>query len=520
MSQTINALISGAVGDGSVDDRPAIQAMIDACVLSGGGSIYFPSGDYLLNSWVPTDHPWQFANLLVGSNVLLLGAPGSRLLQGPGGVHQVVTGADWVRNTNLAIGPHFTEVRWQDPQQNGGWYRAEVIDVNSNFLTLATPSDIAHFAAGDWIGVYEYNPGPEDSSVYRSEFQQIVAVDTATGVITVRDRFARAFPVAYVANITPLVTQNVIVQGLVIEGTEPLAVMEAVGCSIRRCDLVTNTAIPERRNTFGLNINSVRDFVCEECNVQSVLGGDPVAYEIAQRNSAYFRVQNCAFEARTITVGEYANHCQFLNNPCHLYPTPNDAVAVVIGGADVVVAMNSLNCGDLGQSSGAVLTDYIGPNDYAKFVTHGRFIGNSIVYSASEPGLSAIHIKGNESSAENNTIQDVGSQATFGIKGEGPGHLAIRISSNRIELPVPGSIGISLKPGGSVDCSVIADNTILGGGDGDIGMLIDHPSNPNTGGHSISGNVVTGFKTLLSIDYTLHPGTKVTGNPNIPDHTS
>src|SRR5215831_17812195 len=107
MSQTINALIGGAVGDGSADDRPAIQAMIDACVLSGGGVIYFPSGDYLLNSWVPTDHPWQFANLLVGSNVVLLGAPGSRLLQGPGGVHQVVPGADWVRNTSLAIGPHF-----------------------------------------------------------------------------------------------------------------------------------------------------------------------------------------------------------------------------------------------------------------------------------------------------------------------------------------------------------------------------------------------------------------------------
>jgi hypothetical protein len=516
-----NVLNNGVAGDGSVDDRPAIQALIDDCMRRGGGTVYFPSGDYLLDSWVQADHPWQFFNLIVGSNVFLLGAPGSRLLQGPGGVHDVLAGAAWVRNTVLAIGPHFTAVRWQDPNENGGWYSAEPVEVNSNFVTLATPSDAAHFAEGDWVGIYDAAPDTGDTAVYRSEFQQVMAVDTKTGVIAVRDRFARAFPTAWVANITPLVTENVSVQGLVIEGTEPLAVMEAIGCAVRRCKLVFNTAIVEQRNTFGLNINSVRNFMFEESDICPVAGGAPVALEIAQRNSAYFTFKDCAFVARSITVGEYANHCQFLINRCQLYPTPDIPVAVVIGGAEVVLAANSFSCGELGHPSGAVLTDYIGLDSYAEFVTHGRFVGNSIIYSASAPGLAALYIKGNESSVENNSIQDVGSQPSFGVKCEGPGDQAIRICANRVQVPVVSSIGISLKPGGSTDCAVIGDNTVLGGGAGDKGILIDSSSPyPAAGGHSITGNVVTGFSMPLLIDYTLHPGTKVVANPDIPDHTS
>ena len=38
---------SGAVGDGKTNDTRAIQAAIDACHQSGGGTVYVPAGDYL-----------------------------------------------------------------------------------------------------------------------------------------------------------------------------------------------------------------------------------------------------------------------------------------------------------------------------------------------------------------------------------------------------------------------------------------------------------------------------------------
>jgi hypothetical protein len=37
----------GAKGDGRANDAPAIQKAIDACARSGGGTVYFPSGNYL-----------------------------------------------------------------------------------------------------------------------------------------------------------------------------------------------------------------------------------------------------------------------------------------------------------------------------------------------------------------------------------------------------------------------------------------------------------------------------------------
>lgn len=37
----------GAVGDGTSLDTAAVQKTIDACAAAGGGTVYFPAGDYL-----------------------------------------------------------------------------------------------------------------------------------------------------------------------------------------------------------------------------------------------------------------------------------------------------------------------------------------------------------------------------------------------------------------------------------------------------------------------------------------
>lgn len=52
MRDVVSAKDFGAVGDGVTDDSGAIQNAVDSLITAGGGTLYFPSGDYRFNSAV------------------------------------------------------------------------------------------------------------------------------------------------------------------------------------------------------------------------------------------------------------------------------------------------------------------------------------------------------------------------------------------------------------------------------------------------------------------------------------
>lgn len=61
----------GAKGDGKTDDRAAIQAAIDTVNKSGGGTVFFPEGTYIISA--PNKGYWQ-PQIKIHSNLKLLGA--------------------------------------------------------------------------------------------------------------------------------------------------------------------------------------------------------------------------------------------------------------------------------------------------------------------------------------------------------------------------------------------------------------------------------------------------------------
>ena len=67
--QPFNVQDFGAIADGSTDDTAAIQATINAANAAGGGTVYFPSGDYKTDSQV-----------VIQSNVELRGDMNARLM--------------------------------------------------------------------------------------------------------------------------------------------------------------------------------------------------------------------------------------------------------------------------------------------------------------------------------------------------------------------------------------------------------------------------------------------------------
>ena len=55
LAQTVSVKDFGATGDGVTNDRAACQAAIDACRTGGGGTVYFPEGQYLINGTTSAD---------------------------------------------------------------------------------------------------------------------------------------------------------------------------------------------------------------------------------------------------------------------------------------------------------------------------------------------------------------------------------------------------------------------------------------------------------------------------------
>jgi parallel beta-helix repeat protein len=63
----------GAKGDGTVNDRPAIQRAVDACAAAGGGTVYLPAGTYFLDSGVVPSGSYYYIAIALKDNVTLAG---------------------------------------------------------------------------------------------------------------------------------------------------------------------------------------------------------------------------------------------------------------------------------------------------------------------------------------------------------------------------------------------------------------------------------------------------------------
>jgi hypothetical protein len=213
----------GAKGDGVADDTSAVQSAINAATKSaGGGTVIFPKGTYLLNSAHPSRHPWAFHNLLVESNVTLLGETGAKLLQGPKGRHPLPERAEGVRNSVLAFGADHETIRFQNRAFNGGFFSLQATQASSTKVALKTSSESSKFLPGNYVAIYETTSG----DVIPTETGQITTVNASTGELGLKEPLSRSFPTPSIANVTKLATTNIGIKNLIVEGSEPLTVTE------------------------------------------------------------------------------------------------------------------------------------------------------------------------------------------------------------------------------------------------------------------------------------------------------
>ncbi len=183
----------GAIANDSHSDQTAIQAAINAAEANDGGIVFFPPGEFLVNTNAGSTNSIKINS----SNIILKGSgstPGgtvinmvNHMLQPPGGnpwstpqMIEFVGGASSTGSTNVTQDQKrgdFT-VKVQDASifQNKPYLKLQMESntaANSYFLDNKTPRNI-------WTKVI-------DEGVKAIEFHEIVSVDIANHIITLKD---------------------------------------------------------------------------------------------------------------------------------------------------------------------------------------------------------------------------------------------------------------------------------------------------------------------------------------------
>jgi hypothetical protein len=491
----------GATGNGKTDDTAAIQAAINAAMAAGGGTVTVPVGTYLLDSYSPAAHPWFFHNLRAGSNVTIQGTPGAKFLQGPNGRAPLQPGASEVGTSVLVFGSRlYTSNTFQDPNLNGGFYNLNPTVANSTTITLNPASNYTHFNANDYVAIYATLAG----DVNPSEVTQIASVSN-TGVITLKYPLARSFSNSpQIANVTSLITVNVGMNNLIVQGTEPLNVNEVFNFSASNNTFIVDTSVGGN-NIMDELMNDSR-FVTFTNNIFTSIGPDLINLELPQRNSHNITFIRNTFNVATVGFGEFGADWIFNTNSFKVAPDLYAASGIFTSGQDVQFIGNSVNST---SDTAPAITDYIGVDFNASSAGQVQILNNRI--TCNQPAHSdCIDIKTPDAHVNNNMIDNpfnASGSTQNAILVEGPLHqTAVQIQQNTMFVDEGGN-GIVLNAT-SPDTSNISCNSVSG--TGAIGLYIATPSSPpHAGSNTIVGNVVSGFGTNVAFDPTEHPGTVI-----------
>lgn len=218
----------GAKGDGTTDDRNAIQAAIQAASVSGG-TVWFAAKNYLLTSTTTTSG--VIYHLYVGAdNVELVGAPGAKLLSTTtSAAIFLISGA--LRSGVSSFGTKGIAA--------GTTYTMTAAAQFDTQVTVATAAQAGNFVAGDYILV---RTGQTIAGTLQpdAEINKVVSVSVGTGIIQLAWPLTKAYVQEYyisgtsgptstsvtanlapfgVANVTDRVISNIAIRNLSFDAT-------------------------------------------------------------------------------------------------------------------------------------------------------------------------------------------------------------------------------------------------------------------------------------------------------------
>jgi len=115
-AKTFNVKDFGATGNGETNDTPAIDAAIEKCNYSGGGTVYFPNGKYAAGSI----HLKSNVRLLLDTNAVIFGKVGAFEPMEPNAFSKYQDGGHSHFHDSLLYGENVENIAIVGGQINGG----------------------------------------------------------------------------------------------------------------------------------------------------------------------------------------------------------------------------------------------------------------------------------------------------------------------------------------------------------------------------------------------------------------
>jgi hypothetical protein len=503
---TVSVKDFGARGDGITDDRPAIQAAVDS--LTTGGTVSFPAGTYLMDSYITAKAGDNFNLVTSHDNLTFEPAPGSpagsvKLIQGPHGwgtlLHRVF-GPLAVFNSEFFLASPIGQNGYQNIHQNGGYYTLQApIAAQSQSVTLSVKADAGRFAEGDWIAVAETT----DQQIEPLEINQVVSANAETGVVALRWPQTQTYPTGFAAKVTHMVRSNITIRGLTLQGAIPCFLNDLYNFNMIGCRVICDvTYIAPKKGSYifanGVRGMLFKDNVVSDYPEGSVANVDGI--ELPQNNSMDVTIEHNTFLA-SAGGGEYWAHWLIKDNSFQISPAPSGKRhGICMQGYDIVFEGNTL-------ISTATL-DYLytdfstAPNPY-KWLFGAHKIRDNRFCSVS--GASAVRIYAPDTEFSGNLIVSGPEQHALLMTISGRPHrdtprsevkAANVITNNTFHSAVTSAFGCVLLSGPSLDGITFSGNSLVGHNHSIYGVWIQNDAHDEAHGTpAVDENRYEGFKT-------------------------
>jgi hypothetical protein len=479
------------------DSRPAFDSAMKSLVATNGGTVCFPSGTYMFDSYETSSAGDRFTGMVYSDNTTIELCPGAApgsvtLFHGPH-VPPYTFGPISVFNTAFFMTSRVGMNGYQNVTQNGGFHTLKSpLTAGATMAEFANPPEAANCPAGGWIAI---TTSTDPVVITPLEINQVIRSDARTGLVTLKWPQTISYPTysggtagVYAACVSHMVRQHVKIDGLTLRAAAGVLLNDVFDFEMESSHIQCDATYIGKGKCNFLFANAVRHFVVRNNRFDHYPAdsGPLPAVDLVDNNPIDLLIEGNTFDTVAGAGSEFVEHSIFRHN---------ELVGGVFSGFDIQVSDNTFRAFPTSQPWAQIADNSTAPNPFHFPFAGTKFVNNKVYGVGGGTGLNTVFtLYQPDTELIGNTI--------FATKGE----MAIAtqqcckglqhnvISGNEIHCDAYKGpyacvfLGSTLSHG-----EVIAGNRLYGTNGTGRGIGVQTPPDVAGGVVTIFGNTQTGF---------------------------